>query len=97
MYLFHRTNLEYLLKHAIYSKELRKIHVNIVELLEAAMTGETPKRFPTVKSLALHTAEYGNYFPINDPRAGGVLRGLLRRLLRKKPQRPGIGFPPTIY
>ncbi|KAK7686034.1 hypothetical protein QCA50_010846 [Cerrena zonata] len=60
--------------------ELRKIHVNIVDLLQAAATGETPEKFSTVEDLRIYTEDTGNIFPLNDPRAGGVLRALLRRL-----------------
>ena len=71
-------------------KKLRKIHVNIVDLLESAMTGATPCRFPTVDHLRSYTFENDKVFPIDDPRAGGVLRGLLRHLRRQ----PGVGYRP---
>ncbi|KAH0613061.1 uncharacterized protein H6S33_009441 [Morchella sextelata] len=67
-------------------KEIAKIHVNLVDLIELPPHSSGPvtaaRIFPTLKALKKYTKKTGKYFSRNDAKAGGILKSLLRKILR---------------
>ncbi|KAI5837647.1 hypothetical protein DFP73DRAFT_311546 [Morchella snyderi] len=67
-------------------KKIAKIHVNLVDLIELPPHSTGPvtaaRIFPTLKALKEYTKKTGKYFPREEAKAGGILKALLRKLLR---------------
>ncbi|KAK7686019.1 hypothetical protein QCA50_010830 [Cerrena zonata] len=63
-------------------KALANVHVNLVDLVDARRRGRRGdvKVYETVQQLRKYTRKTGKYFPRQVAKAGGVLRGLLRRM-----------------
>ena len=61
------------------TKAVTSVHVNLVDLLEAASRGR-PKMFDTETDLAEYTRKTGKIFPRNDVDAGSLLKSLLRHI-----------------
>lgn len=61
---------------------LANVHVNLVDLVDARRRGRRGdvKVYETVQQLRKYTRKTGKYFPRQVAKAGGVLRGLLRRM-----------------
>ncbi|KAI0033361.1 hypothetical protein K488DRAFT_47848 [Vararia minispora EC-137] len=64
-------------------KAVKRSHVNIVDLLDAAMHGERTRGFPSERALSKYTLGTPNkIFPLDRAKAGGLLRYLLRQIIR---------------
>ncbi|KAH8155787.1 uncharacterized protein LAJ45_00799 [Morchella importuna] len=67
-------------------KEIAKIHVNLVDLIELPPPSSGPvtaaRIFPTLKALRKYTKRTKKYFPREEAKAGGILKNLLRNILR---------------
>ncbi|KAL8369031.1 hypothetical protein RB599_004461 [Gaeumannomyces hyphopodioides] len=62
-------------------ERVRQTHVNLVDLVDVARTGESVTVFPNLEQLRDYTVETGKFFPKNDAHAGGLLRYLLRKII----------------
>ncbi|KAK5657136.1 hypothetical protein OQA88_3664 [Cercophora sp. LCS_1] len=58
---------------------LKKVHVNIVDLLDAVPKGEHPHRFPNRSELALYTTSTKKIYPKHEAKKG-PLKVLLREI-----------------
>jgi len=56
-------------------------HVNIVDLLECARTGQRVRKFDTLEELRRYTMKPGRMFPKENAYAGGLLKELLREIV----------------
>ena len=68
-----------------FSCDLQKVvhtHVNILDLVESKKTHKKVRVFTSVQDLSNYTKHTERFFPINHAKAGGVLRYLLRHILR---------------
>ncbi|KAM5475406.1 hypothetical protein MauCBS54593_001094 [Microsporum audouinii] len=62
-------------------KALSKVHVNLVDLIDARRTGKAPTKFPNSQSLREYTLSKGKIFPKAAAKEEGFLKALLRRIL----------------
>lgn len=60
---------------------VRKVHVNLVDLVDTEKAGEDIRIFQSLKELREYTIREGKYFPRESAYAGGVLKFLLREIL----------------
>ncbi|KAJ6581874.1 hypothetical protein B0H19DRAFT_519253 [Mycena capillaripes] len=65
---------------------VRDSHVNLVDLVDWGMLGAQIHKFETERELAEYTKMTEKFFPKEEAEAGGLLRFLLRHILR-----PGAG------
>lgn len=65
----------------IHWQRVRRIHVNLVDLVDAPRTGKPVMLFPNLKQLREYTISHEKYFPKEDAHAGGLLRFLLRDIV----------------
>ncbi|KAH7377615.1 hypothetical protein BKA66DRAFT_422029 [Pyrenochaeta sp. MPI-SDFR-AT-0127] len=61
-------------------KAVQKVHVNLVDLVDSR--GEQIEVFDSLEDLQDYTIETGKFFPKESAYAGGVLKALLREILR---------------
>lgn len=59
---------------------MKKVHVNLIDLVDNQRNGASVTIFPNVKELREYTIENGKFFPKEHAYAGGVLRFLLREI-----------------
>jgi len=64
-------------------KAVRKLHVNLVDLIEDESVNAPVTIFKSLDELREYTIETAKYFPKESAYAGGVLRYLLREILNK--------------
>ena len=62
-------------------QSLAKVHVNIIDLVDARRTGKPVKRFQSVAALRNYTWENDKIFPKAAAKADGFLKALLRHIL----------------
>ena len=63
-------------------QRVRDSHVNIVDLLESARTGNPVRKFRTVEELSVYTISTRRIFPKGSAYAGGLLKELLREIFK---------------
>ncbi|KAF8730601.1 hypothetical protein AX14_005409 [Amanita brunnescens Koide BX004] len=61
---------------------IRSKHVNLVDFIDTRLTGDPIKIFETEKELRKYTREEGKYYPKESAKESGVLRYLLRKILK---------------
>ncbi|KAI1475179.1 hypothetical protein F4774DRAFT_414072 [Daldinia eschscholtzii] len=57
------------------------VHVNLVDLVDCQRTGKRVHIFPNLEALRSYTQSTEKYFPLNEAKAQGPLRYLLREIL----------------
>ncbi|KAL8851043.1 MAG: hypothetical protein Q9221_004033 [Calogaya cf. arnoldii] len=62
-------------------KELRGVHVNLLDLIDARRAHEKPRLFRTASALANYTRNYKRYFPLDEAKEDSLKRILLRNIL----------------
>ncbi|KAG8723758.1 hypothetical protein FRC09_001844 [Ceratobasidium sp. 395] len=72
-------------------KAIKKIHVNLVDLVDQPNTRITVKRFKNRLALSTYSVAEEKIFPKNDAKAGGILKHLLRQILSHPPPRQPRG------
>ncbi|KAG8769067.1 hypothetical protein FRC12_005189 [Ceratobasidium sp. 428] len=71
-------------------KAIKKIKVNLVDLVDEPNTGVLVKRFKSLSALRNYSEEADKVFPRDDAKAGGILKHLLRELFcQPRPRRRG--------
>ena len=61
---------------------IKSTHVNLVDFIDTRITGDPIKIFKTEKELRDYTRENDKYYPKQSAKESGVLRYLLRKILR---------------
>ncbi|KAI0334748.1 hypothetical protein GY45DRAFT_1039697 [Cubamyces sp. BRFM 1775] len=69
-------------------QKVKSTHVNLVDFVEAPLSGRAVNRFKTETELSRYTKETKKYFPRHDVNAGSLLRYLLRQILRPNSRLP---------
>jgi hypothetical protein len=64
---------------------MRNVHVNLVDLVDTS--GQVVELFSSLQELREYTINTGKYFPRESAYAGGVLKFLLRDILKSGGQR----------
>ncbi|KAG8725503.1 hypothetical protein FRC12_001368 [Ceratobasidium sp. 428] len=72
-------------------KAIKKIHVNLVDLVDQPNTRVTVKRFKNRFTLSEYSVAEQKIFPKNWAKAGGILKHLLRQILFYTPPSPQPG------
>ncbi|OAX40311.1 hypothetical protein K503DRAFT_781515 [Rhizopogon vinicolor AM-OR11-026] len=67
-------------------KAVKKTHVNIVDLIDTKTTGELVTVFVSELKLSEYTKQTGKFFPRDNVYAGSLLRYLLRRIMKPRPE-----------
>ncbi|KAL2259467.1 hypothetical protein VTK26DRAFT_6849 [Humicola hyalothermophila] len=62
-------------------KALRRVHINIHDLLEAVKRGQTPHRFASVQELAAYTVRERKMYPKHYVKEMGPVKALLRCIM----------------
>lgn len=62
-------------------EEIKEVHVNLVDLVDTS--GREVELFSSLQELRNYTITTGKYFPKESAYAGGVLKFLLREILKK--------------
>jgi hypothetical protein len=65
-------------------KAVKAVYVNLVDLVDMQRTGEPAKQFASEKELSVYSKATKKIFPKDEAKAGGVLRFLLRQILRPR-------------
>ncbi|KAL2165125.1 hypothetical protein VTH06DRAFT_421 [Thermothelomyces fergusii] len=60
---------------------LKKVNINIHDLLDAVKQGTQPQQFPSVRKLAEYTRRTGRIFPKGKAKQMGPVRALMRHIL----------------
>ncbi|KAK0480932.1 hypothetical protein IW261DRAFT_1334956, partial [Armillaria novae-zelandiae] len=68
---------------------IKRVFVNICDLVDYPATRVPPPRFPTLDELAEYSRDNGKIYPKQNAYAGGLLQFLLRKLLRPSQMRGG--------
>ncbi|KAK2459465.1 hypothetical protein APHAL10511_008525 [Amanita phalloides] len=71
---------------------VRLTHVNLVDFIDIRLTGKPIKIFETEKELREYTKDEGKYYPKESAKESGVLRYLLRKILRAPKSRSRRGL-----
>ena len=66
------------------AKKVQTTHVNLIDLVERARSGEEVRVFRDLDELREYTKSTGKFFPKEDAYAGGVLKYLLREILQTR-------------
>ncbi|KAL8715982.1 MAG: hypothetical protein Q9220_000649 [cf. Caloplaca sp. 1 TL-2023] len=62
-------------------KALKKIHVNILDMIDARRAGAQVARFPSQRALAQYTSDHRRYFPLSDAKGENLIKILLRQVI----------------
>ncbi|KAL2127115.1 hypothetical protein VTI74DRAFT_11315 [Chaetomium olivicolor] len=62
-------------------KALRRVHVNIYDLLDAVKQGRQPRRFANAQQLATYTVNSGKIYPKRYVKEMGPVKALMRQIL----------------
>ncbi|EIW62097.1 uncharacterized protein TRAVEDRAFT_115709, partial [Trametes versicolor FP-101664 SS1] len=62
-------------------------HVNLVDLIEAPLSGQSVQTFDSEIELSAYTKPLRKYFPRNNVNTGSLLRYLLRQIKKPHPRR----------
>jgi hypothetical protein len=64
----------------LHTKAIRKVHVNIVDLIDTHRTGEKVKTFRNAGALGQYTKSTGKVFPKRAAKTDVLLKALLREI-----------------
>lgn len=62
------------------AQELKKVWVNIYDLIDAVNANTTPQIFPSLSALRAYTLEKGKIFPKKEAKKGGPVKSLLAHI-----------------
>ncbi|KAI0663059.1 hypothetical protein C8Q70DRAFT_490319 [Cubamyces menziesii] len=68
-------------------RKLQSTHVNLVDFVEAPMSGKPVRTFRSQQGLSTYTKTTEKFFPRRDVNAGSLLGCLLRQILNPPPTR----------
>ncbi|KAI4093383.1 MAG: hypothetical protein LQ344_002971 [Seirophora lacunosa] len=61
-------------------KALRRVHVNILDLIDDRRAGRQIETFDSAQALADYTNEHKRYFPLEDAKADSLIKILLKQI-----------------
>ncbi|KAL8675078.1 MAG: hypothetical protein Q9168_000561 [Polycauliona sp. 1 TL-2023] len=61
-------------------KALKRVHVNLLDLIDARRTSEVAQRFPSAGTLAQYTRDRKRYFPLGKAKEDSLKKILLREI-----------------
>ncbi|KAI9001215.1 hypothetical protein BD414DRAFT_474009 [Trametes punicea] len=71
-------------------RKVKATHVNIVDFIEAPLSGKPIRTFNTELELSKYTRETKKFFPRYDVNAGSLLRSLLRQIMNPYARRASV-------
>ncbi|KAI0356621.1 hypothetical protein OH77DRAFT_216487 [Trametes cingulata] len=69
-------------------RKVKATHVNLVDFIEAPLTGKPVQTFKSEAKLSKYTQETKKYFPRDNVNSGSLLRCLLRQIMNPNARRP---------
>lgn len=60
---------------------LRRVHVNLLDLIDARRAQQMPRLFPSEAKLAEYTRNHKRYFPLNEAKKDGLKKILLKNIV----------------
>ncbi|KAI0370260.1 hypothetical protein BV20DRAFT_1052600 [Pilatotrama ljubarskyi] len=69
-------------------RKVKATHVNLVDFIEAPLTGKPVQTFKSEAKLSKYTQETKKYFPRDNVNSGSLLRCLLRQIMNPSARRP---------
>ncbi|KAH9853747.1 hypothetical protein C2E23DRAFT_93232 [Lenzites betulinus] len=68
-------------------RQVKATHVNLVDFIEAPLSGKPVQTFKSEQKLSKYTQETKKYFPRDDVNSGSLLRCLLRQIMNPHARR----------
>ncbi|KAI0676882.1 hypothetical protein C8Q78DRAFT_999989 [Trametes maxima] len=74
-------------------RQVKATHVNLVDFIEAPLSGKPVQTFKSEAKLSKYTQETKKYFPRDNVNSGSLLRALLRQIMNPHARRGAVVKP----